>query len=536
MKINRLMFFLGVFVVLSIKNTLALSIDVSIITPKVTNECGWCGTSCVANSAGKVCPMIAPPSGKSCVKQNGACTIVTADRSCSGDLDCSTNEYCYQPPMPICPTGAMCKLMMPMRVCRSKTEVGVGQVCGGLRGIRCVNGLTCEYPKTISGKIVADQTGVCVSGVVNKCGWCGLSCGPITPNMACTKIAPPEGKMCVSDGNGCAIRTIPLITGEPSCVPVPACVDGIVGTDGNIVYCDLSPGVIYCPRTTPTGSARLLGDANQDGKVDLVDFAIWKRDYIQFANTEPEGGMAGDFDKSGKTDLVDFGIWKKAYVGLVVSIRPSPTIISESDKPDLIAANFVTESSITPGMFTVKTVIGNDGVGRVKIASGFKVNLYVDPEADPELSTTKETTSSVRYDVLEAGSTISSTFDVSLKPGYHYFYTKVDVDSVIAESDETNNISYSRYWVKETCGWCGNSCTRVTNACSMVPEPAGKSCITENNSCIIRSNLTSIGDRACNSNDQCLADEYCGYPVGAVIPTGMSPARACFKKPIPTSP
>jgi len=58
---------------------------------------------------------------------------------------------------------------------------------------------------------------------------------------------------------------------------------------------------------TPT-QVSVLGDANRDGKVDLVDFSIWKSEYL--------GGMKikCDFNKDGSVNLVDFGIWKREYL------------------------------------------------------------------------------------------------------------------------------------------------------------------------------------------------------------------------------
>jgi len=61
------------------------------------------------------------------------------------------------------------------------------------------------------------------------------------------------------------------------------------------------------PTQTPT-QVSVLGDANRDGKVDLVDFSIWKSEYL--------GGMKikCDFNKDGSVNLVDFGIWKREYL------------------------------------------------------------------------------------------------------------------------------------------------------------------------------------------------------------------------------
>lgn len=52
-----------------------------------------------------------------------------------------------------------------------------------------------------------------------------------------------------------------------------------------------------------------VGDADCDGRITLVDFGIWKTEYL--SNTKNKA----DFNESSKVDLVDFGIWKKGYLG-----------------------------------------------------------------------------------------------------------------------------------------------------------------------------------------------------------------------------
>lgn len=59
------------------------------------------------------------------------------------------------------------------------------------------------------------------------------------------------------------------------------------------------------------GCVTSKGDANGDGKVDLVDFGIWKVNYL--VSIKPVESKA-DFNCDSRVDLVDFGIWKKAYL------------------------------------------------------------------------------------------------------------------------------------------------------------------------------------------------------------------------------
>lgn len=53
------------------------------------------------------------------------------------------------------------------------------------------------------------------------------------------------------------------------------------------------------------------GDANGDEKADLVDFGIWKAEYLATIKTVQS---KADFNCDGKVDLVDFGIWKSEYL------------------------------------------------------------------------------------------------------------------------------------------------------------------------------------------------------------------------------
>lgn len=180
------------------------------------------------------------------------------------------------------------------------------------------------------------------------CGWCGTSCGEMKPNMACIALAPPEGQECVYQNNSCVVvpketskyvgegeacgggirgltcaeglvckyedsGKLPPMTGKtgicvkelfkPTCIPRPACLDGIKDPEtGRIMYCDMPEGAVFCP--TEVG-----GDANSDGKVDLIDFSIWKKEYLNGSNDK-----VADFNKDSKVNLVDFSIWKASYL------------------------------------------------------------------------------------------------------------------------------------------------------------------------------------------------------------------------------
>jgi len=53
------------------------------------------------------------------------------------------------------------------------------------------------------------------------------------------------------------------------------------------------------------------GDANGDNKADLVDFSIWKQEYLHGCSTTP---CKADFNLFSNVDLADFSVWKQAYI------------------------------------------------------------------------------------------------------------------------------------------------------------------------------------------------------------------------------
>ncbi|MBI2443338.1 MAG: carbohydrate binding domain-containing protein, partial [Candidatus Levybacteria bacterium] len=59
--------------------------------------------------------------------------------------------------------------------------------------------------------------------------------------------------------------------------------------------------------TTPTPII-LVGDVNKDGKVDLLDFNIWRDEFLGVLSTKQS-----DLNSDGKVDLLDFNIWLSAY-------------------------------------------------------------------------------------------------------------------------------------------------------------------------------------------------------------------------------
>ncbi len=76
----------------------------------------------------------------------------------------------------------------------------------------------------------------------------------------------------------------------------------------SIVICT-TPTPTKKPTATPT-KGTTKGDADNNGKVNVADFAVWKTEYLT------KSGTKSDFDKNGRVTIADFAIWKTEYLRL----------------------------------------------------------------------------------------------------------------------------------------------------------------------------------------------------------------------------
>ncbi|MBI2443191.1 MAG: hypothetical protein HYV40_04780, partial [Candidatus Levybacteria bacterium] len=66
--------------------------------------------------------------------------------------------------------------------------------------------------------------------------------------------------------------------------------------------------VTSTPTRTPTPTPSLLGDINKDGTVDLLDFNIWRDEFLGMTSTKQS-----NLNNDEVVDLLDFNLWLTAY-------------------------------------------------------------------------------------------------------------------------------------------------------------------------------------------------------------------------------
>lgn len=54
-----------------------------------------------------------------------------------------------------------------------------------------------------------------------------------------------------------------------------------------------------------------VGDANDDGKIDILDFNNWRNEFLDITP-----GKTSDFNNDGAVSILDFNLWRNAFLGL----------------------------------------------------------------------------------------------------------------------------------------------------------------------------------------------------------------------------
>lgn len=126
---------------------------------------------------------------------------------------------------------------------------------------------------------------------------------------------------------------------------------------------------------SPPCPTRHSGDADCSAVTNLIDFEIWRKEYMGQITT-----LSADFDNSGAVELADFEIWRKTFLGIQTTPTPTATII-----PSVIPTNSPGELSIAicdPSAGPFSTTISNPffpfPVGKSLVLEdpgGFKVQI-----------------------------------------------------------------------------------------------------------------------------------------------------------------
>ncbi|HWS48959.1 MAG TPA: dockerin type I repeat-containing protein [Candidatus Methanoperedens sp.] len=224
--------------------------------------------------------------------------------SCETDKDCAVGQICYQPPMPVCPSGVYCTQVMPRKYCKTVAVSPTPKVCK--EGVNSFS----VYTSCGEGKY-RYATYSCYDGLSGKLGG----------NSACASAAEyslQAQKMCLGHGN-CPPTVVPSMECNMSINPPKLCPSGykcivksgMPGSNGTCVR------MVTTSVPTATVTCSRNGDADGDGVTTLKDFAIWKYEY---SNSQAK---KADFDCNKRVDLEDYQIWKKAFLlakSLVVSL------------------------------------------------------------------------------------------------------------------------------------------------------------------------------------------------------------------------
>jgi hypothetical protein len=90
------------------------------------------------------------------------------------------------------------------------------------------------------------------------------------------------------------------------------------------------------------------GDANDDGKVDGADLAVWQRNYDPLGVNGSHSFATGDWNEDGKIDGADLALWQQNYdpLGVGLSVSVSAELVGFSEVPEPASASLVVVGAI----------------------------------------------------------------------------------------------------------------------------------------------------------------------------------------------
>lgn len=185
--------------------------------------------------------------------------------------DCQSGFHCSAPSAGSGSTGNTCVPDSPAPSTATPTPLALakGSFCSTLQSNnKCGAGLTC-----VSGACQSTQGGCCSAGEM----WCPTAVGNQTGSCISIFSSCPACP-------GAPTPTIPPFTGGATATPTPL---------------------------ASTCALKSRGDANCDDKITILDFSIWKTEFLEGEEVQIK---TADFDKNNSVNIQDFNAWKGGFL------------------------------------------------------------------------------------------------------------------------------------------------------------------------------------------------------------------------------
>jgi len=274
------------------------------VTPTLSSplRCGWCGTSCINSKIKRMCPMIVPPKGSSCVAENGACVIKISRVTPTGvGVMSATLNGGFN--------GSKVKVGDEVS---AFMKIGVGNYKVSAVNVRAIfdpNYFDILSVTPITGAEVLRNNVNKVTGVVDLyLTWKGsASTLPSSPKFAIVKLKTKKSGVGTFKFDGNYKNEVSGVDSAGKSVGFTVLISGTVP---RLIITDLTvaPKCLVCT----SGLAKSMGNGNCDAVINSLDFEIWRSEVFD------QGGVTGklsstwnaDYSCDQKVSAPDFEIWR----------------------------------------------------------------------------------------------------------------------------------------------------------------------------------------------------------------------------------
>ena len=274
------------------------------VTPTLSSplRCGWCGTSCINSKIKRMCPMIVPPKGSSCVAENGACVIKISRVTPTGvGVMSATLNGGFN--------GSKVKVGDEVS---AFMKIGVGNYKVSAVNVRAIfdpNYFDILSVTPITGAEVLRNNVNKVTGVVDLyLTWKGsASTLPSSPEFVIVKLKTKKSGVGTFKFDGNYKNEVSGVDSAGKSVGFTVLISGTVP---RLIITDLTvaPKCLVCT----SGLAKSMGNGNCDAVINSLDFEIWRSEVFD------QGGVTGklsstwnaDYSCDQKVSAPDFEIWR----------------------------------------------------------------------------------------------------------------------------------------------------------------------------------------------------------------------------------